>query len=160
MSETPSAPRDWRGWVRIVGPGLVVAATGVGAGDMVAAAKAGATYGLPVLWTAIVGVILKYSLAEGVARWQLATSTTVLEGWVRLLGPVVRALFLVYLFLWSLIVAAALMASCGLAAHALVPALSVTVWGMIHSLGAVRRSSVFEEVRSRSRTGDEDLGRA
>jgi len=47
----------------LVGPGLVVAATGVGAGDMVAAVKAGAAYGLPVLWVAALGAVLKYSLA-------------------------------------------------------------------------------------------------
>jgi Mn2+/Fe2+ NRAMP family transporter len=122
--------------VKILGPGLVVAATGVGAGDLVAAAKAGATYGLLVLWTAWLGALLKYSLAEGAARWQLATGSTLLEGWVRTFGTPFRVMFLVYLVLWSLIVAAALMAACGLAAHAMVPTLSVTTWGMIHSLFA------------------------
>jgi Mn2+/Fe2+ NRAMP family transporter len=114
----------------------VVAATGVGAGDMVAAAKAGAAYGLPVLWTALLGAVLKLSLAEGVARWQLATGTTVLEGWIRLLGRPVLVAFLLYLVLWSLIVAAALMAACGLAAHALVPALPVAAWGALHAIAA------------------------
>jgi len=113
-----------------------VAATGVGAGDLVAAAKAGATYGLPVLWTAAVGAALKFALAEGVARWQLATGTTLLEGWVRFLGRPLQIAFLVYLALWSLIVAAALMAACGLAAHALVPRLSVAAWGMLHAVVA------------------------
>jgi Mn2+/Fe2+ NRAMP family transporter len=136
MASRDTPPHGWRSMLGIVGPGLVVAATGVGAGDMVAAAKAGATYGLPVLWTALLGAILKYVLAEGVARWQLGTGTTVLEGWVRLLGPVVRICFLIYLVLWTLIVAAALMAACGLAAHALVPALSVTAWGIVHALAA------------------------
>lgn len=136
MDSRDGPPRGWRGTLGIVGPGLVVAATGVGAGDMVAAAKAGATYGLPVLWTALVGAVLKYVLAEGVARWQLATGTTVLEGWVRRLGPAVRVGFLVYLVLWTLIVAAALMAACGLAAHALVPSVSVTAWGILHAVGA------------------------
>jgi len=137
MDARTAPPRGWRGTLGVVGPGLVVAATGVGAGDMVAAAKAGATYGLPVLWTAALGAVLKFVLAEGVARWQLGTGTTVLEGWVRHLGPGVRVAFLVYLVLWSLIVAAALMAACGLAAHALVPALSVTAWGIVHALAAL-----------------------
>ena len=133
---TPPPPRGWRGMWKIVGPGLVVAATGVGAGDMVAAAKAGATFGLPVLWAGLVGAILKFSLAEGVARWQLATGTTVLEGWIRILGRFTKVWFLAYLALWSVIVAAALMAACGLAAHALIPALSVNAWGVIHALVA------------------------
>ena len=136
MSTNATPPRGLRGMFRILGPGLVVAATGVGAGDLVAAAKTGATFGLVVLWTAWIGALLKFSLAEGVARWQLATGSTLLEGWVRTFGTPVRVLFLVYLTAWSLIVAAALMAACGLAAHALIPALSVTTWGMIHALFA------------------------
>ena len=41
---------------------------------MVAAAKAGATYGLPILWAGLLGAILTFALAEGVARWQLAAA--------------------------------------------------------------------------------------
>ena len=99
-----SPPRGFRGLAGIVGPGIVVAATGVGAGDLVAAAKAGAAHGMPVLWTAAVGAVLKFALAEGVARWQLATGRTVLEGWAARLGVAVQAIFLAYLALWSLIV--------------------------------------------------------
>ena len=121
----------------LVGPGIVVAATGVGAGDMVAATKAGAAWGLPLLWTAVVGAVLKFVLAEGIARWQLATGTTLLEGWSRLLGRPLRIAFVAYLLTWTIVVAGALMAACGLAAHALVPALSVTTWGIVHALLAL-----------------------
>lgn len=134
-SEHP--PSGLAATLRLVGPGLVVAATGVGAGDLVAATKAGATYGLPLLWAVALGAILKFALAEGVARWQLATGTTVLEGWVRNFGRPVQVYFLVYLVLWTVIVAAALMAACGLAAHALVPALPVNAWAVIHALAAL-----------------------
>ena len=129
-------PQSLRSLLRVVGPGLVVAATGVGAGDMIAAAKAGALYGLPLLWTAVLGALLKFVLAEGVGRWQLATGSTMLEGWVRSFGLPVRVYFLVYLILWTFIVSAALMSACGLAAHALFPQLSVATWAVIHAVGA------------------------
>jgi len=122
--------------LRQVGPGLVVAATGVGAGDLIAAGKAGATFGLTILWAVVAGAGLKLVLAEGVARWQLATGTTLLEGWFRHLGAVTRAYFFAYLAVWSLVVGAALMSACGLAAHALVPALSVRAWAALHGLAA------------------------
>lgn len=146
---TPTPPKGLRGLLAIVGPGLVVAATGVGAGDMVAAGKAGASFGLVVLWAALWGTVLKFVLAEGVARYQLATGETILEGWVAAFGKPLHAFFSVYLVMWSFIVAAALMSGCGLAAHALVPALSVKVWGILHSLVAllvvwVGRYSFFE----------------
>jgi len=132
----PKPPRGLAGLARIVGPGIVVAATGVGAGDLFAAAKAGATYGLPLLWTALFGALLKFALAEGVARWQLATGSTVIEGWVRLFGRALNIFFLAYLLFWTFMVSAALMAACGLAAHALCPALSVNAWAVIHALAA------------------------
>ena len=66
---------------RIIGPGLVVAATGVGAADMVATLVAGSRYGYGLLWAVIVGVILKIVLVEGAGRYSLATGYTIFEGW-------------------------------------------------------------------------------
>ena len=121
----------------VLGPGLAVAATGVGAGDVVAAAVSGAEYGVAILWAAVVGAVLKFSLNEGIARWQLATETTLLQGWGRHLHRIVIAIFLIYLVVWTLLMAAALMSACGLAAHAIFPAVGVGVWGVLHSLVAL-----------------------
>ncbi len=59
-----------------IGPGLAIAATGVGAGDLLAAMLAGASFGTALMWVIVVGAALKFGLNEGVARWQLATGTT------------------------------------------------------------------------------------
>jgi Mn2+/Fe2+ NRAMP family transporter len=122
---------------KYLGPGIVIAATGVGAGDMIAAAYAGAKYGAVILWAAVLGALLKYFLNEGIARWQLATGTTLIEGWQQKIHPAVSFYFIVYLFLWGFIVAGALISACGLAAHAMVPSIPVTVWGIIHSVIAL-----------------------
>jgi len=124
-------------WIKQLGPGIVVAATGVGAGDLIAASVGGAKYGVVIIWAAVVGAILKYFLNEGIARWQLSTGTSLIEGWSEKLHPAVSIYFIGYLFLWGFIVGGALIAACGLAAHALFPFLSVKVWGIIHSLLAV-----------------------
>ena len=42
----------------LIGPGIVVAATGVGAGDLVATLIAGSRFGYALLWAAIVGTVL------------------------------------------------------------------------------------------------------
>lgn len=119
---------------RDIGPGLVIAATGLGAGDLVVASVAGAKYGTAILWAALLGALMKFTMNEGLARWQLATGSTLLEGWARHLPRFVSGYFFVYLLLWSFIVAGALIAATGLAAHALYPGLSVSVWGALHSL--------------------------
>lgn len=116
---------------------MALAATGIGAGDMVAAAVAGATYGTAILWVALYGAVLKLALNEGIARWQLATGTTLLEGWLTRLGKWTGVYFGIYLVLWSFIVAGALMAATGLAASALFGGLSVAAWGALHSVAAL-----------------------
>jgi Mn2+/Fe2+ NRAMP family transporter len=121
-------------YLKFIEPGIAVAATGVGAGDMIAASVSGAKYGIIILWAAAYGAVLKYFLNEGVARWQIGTGTTLLEGWLKHTHKIVPAYFLIYLVLWSFIVAGALISACGLAAHAMYPGLSVEVWGIIHSL--------------------------
>lgn len=120
-----------------MGPGILVAATGVGAGDLIAASVSGAEYGYALLWAAVLGAILKYVLNEGISRYQLVSGESLLSGWKSRLHPFASWYFIVYLFVWSLIVAGALMAACGLAAHALYPDLSVIQWGIIHSILAL-----------------------
>ena len=134
-----------------LGPGLAVAATGVGAGDLLAAMVAGADFGCTLAWVIAVGALLKLVLNEGVARWQLATGTTLIDGWCRHLGSPFLFGFLGYLVLWSVIVAGGLMSACGVAAHALVPAIGIRSWAVAHSLAAlvlvlVGRYAVFERV--------------
>ncbi len=98
------------GLFRDIGPGLVIAATGLGAGDMIVASVAGARYGTTLLWAAVLGAIMKYAMNEGLARWQLATGTTLLEGWVSRLPKFFSLYFFIYLLLWTFIVAAAITA--------------------------------------------------
>ncbi len=105
----------------IIGPGVVVAATGVGAGDLATGAFAGSKLGVAILWAVILGAGLKFVLNEGLARWQLATGDTLLEGCVKHFGPLISVLFLAYLLFWSFFVGLALISACGVAAHAMLP---------------------------------------
>jgi Mn2+/Fe2+ NRAMP family transporter len=136
-----------QGLLRIIGPGLLVAATGVGAGDLATGALTGTKLGVAVLWAVLVGALIKLILNEGLARWQLATGQTILEGVIlrprRTLSRIIQSVFLIYLLLWSYFVASALMSACGIAAHAMFPLLGSAgsdkiLYGMAHSvLGVV-----------------------
>ncbi len=123
--------------LRKIGPGIVIAATGLGAGDLIAASVAGARYDYALLWAALLGAILKFALTEGLARWQLNTGTSLLEGWRQRLPALVSWYFFAYLIVWTVVVAAALMAACGLATHALFPSIGVTEAALGHSLLAL-----------------------
>ncbi|MHC4444964.1 MAG: Nramp family divalent metal transporter [Planctomycetota bacterium] len=125
-----------------IGPGILVAATGVGAGDVLTAGLGGSAVGLAVLWAAVVGAFIKWFLSEGVGRWQMATGKTVLEGWFRYLGKWIQWVFLVYLLVWSFLTGGALINACGVAGAGLFPfsddmVLSKIIWGVIHSLAGL-----------------------
>ncbi len=114
--------RDRPALLAVVVPGFLVAATGVGAGDLATASFTGSQLGLAILWAVVVGGLLKFTLTEGLARWQLATGQTFLEGVAHRFGPVAGWLFLPYLLLWSFFVGSALMSACGVTLHAMIPA--------------------------------------
>jgi Mn2+/Fe2+ NRAMP family transporter len=103
----------------IIGPGILVAATGVGAGDLATAGFAGGRLGTAILWAVVLGAAVKFVLNEGLARWQLATGETLLEGGLRRFGPVASVAFAVYLLPWSFFVGAALISACGVTMDAL-----------------------------------------
>jgi Mn2+/Fe2+ NRAMP family transporter len=105
----------------MIGPGLLLAATGVGGGDLATGSIVGGLLGTAVLWAVVVGALLKYVVGEGLARWQLATGDTLLEGAVRHFGPLVLWLFLPYLLLWSFFVGSAQMSATGVTLHAAFP---------------------------------------
>ena len=128
-------------WYRIVAPGILLAATGVGAGDLLTSTLAGSEAGLGVLWCVAVGALLKWALAEGLTRWQLSTGSTLLEGWTWKLGGWIRWVFLIYVLLFTAMVGRALASACGVAGTGFYqigePSQSVIVWGVLHSLAGM-----------------------
>ena len=147
--------------LKLIVPGLMVAATGVGAGDLISASLAGSDVGVGVLWLAVLGASMKLILNEGVARWQMGTGTSLLRGLVAALGPWAVWPFLFYFAAWAALVAGSLASACGVAATAFVeltpgdPNASRVLWGLLHALigwGIVRLGglAVFESVMSLS----------
>ncbi len=123
----------------IIGPGILVAATGVGAGDLATAAISGSKLGLAVLWAALLGTFFKYVLSEGLTRYQLASGETLLQGVITRLGFAAKWIFGAYLFLWSFFVANSLMSACGITMQAMWPVFDdprhgQVVFGCLHSL--------------------------
>ena len=133
MSE-PSKPQSFS-FLKLAGPGLVVAATGIGSGDVVSATVGGARYGVVLLWAIVAGAFFKFVLSEGIARWQLATGKTALEGWADYLPGWVKWYFGIYLVIWTVAVSAALTNATGLGIANLTGGAIAQSWGaVIHSL--------------------------
>jgi Mn2+/Fe2+ NRAMP family transporter len=120
---------------KLAGPGLVVAAAGIGSGDVVSATVGGANHGVVLLWAIAIGALFKFVLNEGIARWQLATGTTMVEGWAEHLPAWVKVFFAAYLLLWTVAVSAALTNASGLGISNLTGGAISQPWGaVIHSV--------------------------
>ncbi|MCK1823423.1 Nramp family divalent metal transporter [Streptomyces sp. XM83C] len=147
---SPEPPLRKPSW-RHIGPGIVVAATGVGAGDLVATLIAGSNFGYTLLWAAVVGCLVKISLAEAAGRWHLATGRTLFDGWASL-GRWTTWFFAVYVVVWGFVYGAAAMSSSALPLQALFPdVMDLKWWGVACGLvGLVfvwfNKYAVFEKV--------------
>jgi Mn2+/Fe2+ NRAMP family transporter len=139
-------PRRWR----IIGPGLIVAATGVGAGDLAATLVAGGNLGYALLWAAVLGCIVKIALAEATGRWHLATGRTIFDGW-QSLGTWTSVYFGIYVVVWGFVYGAAAMSSTALPLHAMFEDVPFKTWAVISGvLGMVLvllgRYEMFEKM--------------
>ncbi|WP_406254598.1 Nramp family divalent metal transporter [Streptomyces chartreusis] len=146
-TDSPSGKSRWR----YIGPGIVVAATGVGAGDLVATLIAGSNFGYTLLWAAVIGCLVKISLAEAAGRWHLSTGRTLFDGWASL-GRWTIWFFGVYAVIWGFVYGAAAMSSSALPLQALFPDVMDLQWWAIACglVGLVfvwfNKYAVFEKV--------------
>ncbi|MBD0353796.1 MAG: Nramp family divalent metal transporter [Rubrobacteraceae bacterium] len=130
------APSALGSRLRYVGPGIVIAVTGVGAGDMVSSLVAGTDFGMVLIWAVILGAILKYFLTEGIGRWYMASGQTILQGW-RSLGRVAIWYFVIYLFIVTFVFGAAVTSTAALAVDAAFGGvLPLWAWAALHGVAA------------------------
>jgi Mn2+/Fe2+ NRAMP family transporter len=103
------------------------------------------------MWAAVIGCIVKISLAEAAGRWHLATGRTIFEGW-RSLGRWTTVYFAVYVVIWGFVYGAAAMSSSALPIAALWPdGPGLKTWAVVTGLvGLVfvwfNQYAVFEKV--------------
>ena len=125
-------PRVRPRWNKI-GPGIVAAATGVGAADLVATLTAGSRYGYMLLWAVVVGVLMKILLVEGVGRYYLSTGKTIFQGW-RTLGVWTSWYFGIYIIIWGFVYGATAMSSVALPLAALFPGVDSKIFAIASGL--------------------------
>lgn len=126
----------WGARFKQVGPGIMAAATGVGAGDLVATLVAGSRYGYALFWAVILGTVFKLALGEAVGRWHLASHRTMLAGW-RTLGRWAVTYFGIYAVVWGFVYGATAMSASALPLNALFPVLPVSGWAVLCGLAGL-----------------------
>jgi len=117
--------------LRRTGPGIVLAASIVGSGEVIATTTLGAQVGFAALWIVLASCAIKPVVQGEFGRYTIATGQTGLEGFNRVPGPRAGVNWLVWA--WALTVASTLMQVGGMyggvaqVLHLIAP-LSVNVW--------------------------------
>jgi Mn2+/Fe2+ NRAMP family transporter len=74
-------PTGWRASLRYLGPGLIVSASIVGSGELIATTALGAEIGFVLLWMVIISTTVKVAVQIELARWTIATGKPALTGY-------------------------------------------------------------------------------
>ncbi len=76
-------PRGWLASLRHLGPGLILSASIVGSGELIATTTLGAQAGFAILWMVIISTAVKVAVQVEFARWTISTGTPALTGYNR-----------------------------------------------------------------------------
>jgi Mn2+/Fe2+ NRAMP family transporter len=73
-----------RGFLRILGPGLLYAGAAIGVSHLVQSTRAGAMFNYELIWVLVVANLLKYPFFEYGPRYAIATGSNLVDGYRRI----------------------------------------------------------------------------
>ena len=124
-----------------VGPGIILASTIVGSGELIATTVLGAEHGYSLLWLIIVSCVIKIVVQNELGRYTIGSGETSLEAFDRVPGPRLGASWVVWA--WFLSLALALVAVGGMlggiaqVVHQIVPAVPIVAWVWVINIGTL-----------------------
>ena len=80
-------PRTVVGIVRKLGPGLIIAGSIVGSGELIATTKTGAEAGFWLLWLIVIGCVIKFFTQVEFGRYAISSRTTTMAALNQVPGP-------------------------------------------------------------------------
>ena len=86
---------------KILGPGVVMVAVGIGSGEYILNPFIASQVGLVFLWAAVVGLLTQYFINTEIERYTLATGETAVTGFVRLWKPWAPLFILMTILPWA-----------------------------------------------------------
>lgn len=96
---SPDVPRRWVDVFRYLGPGLIITATIVGSGELIATPVLAAQEGFSLLWFIVIGCLLKVFVQIELGRFAIARGMTTLEAMDSVPGPRLIVSWLLWLWL-------------------------------------------------------------
>lgn len=99
-------PKAFGGIIRLIGPGLILASSIVGSGELIATTVLGAENGYILLWLIIMSCLVKTVVQNELGRYAIGTGKTTLEAFNEVPGPRFKVSWLVWM--WCAMVSATL----------------------------------------------------
>ena len=134
-------PRRLGAAIRFLGPGLILTASIVGSGELIATTVLGAENGFTLLWLILVSCVIKVAIQHELGRYAIATGETTLEAFDRVPGPRWRLGWVVWF--WALLMLlvmsiwGGILGAIGEVLNLIVPGVPIIAWVWAVSLGSI-----------------------
>ncbi len=104
QADEQSPPTTLLGVLGRLGPGLIIAGSIVGSGELIATTKTGAQAGVLLLWLIIIGCVIKVFVQIELGRYTITHGETTLAALDQVPGPRLRVNWIIWLWLVMMIV--------------------------------------------------------
>ncbi|HUQ92949.1 MAG TPA: Nramp family divalent metal transporter [Bryobacteraceae bacterium] len=130
--DVENPPQTFRGMLRRIGPGIILSASIVGSGELIATTTLGAEVGYVALWVILISCAIKPAVQSELGRYTIATGETGLAGFNEVPGPRLKVNWIVWL--WAVMVLVtmfqigAMFGGVAQVLNQLMPSISVNMW--------------------------------
>jgi Mn2+/Fe2+ NRAMP family transporter len=97
-------PTTLSGVIRRLGPGLIIAGSIVGSGELIATTKTGAQAGITLLWLIVIGCVIKVFVQVELGRYTITHGETTLAALDQVPGPRLRVNWIIWFWLVMMII--------------------------------------------------------
>lgn len=87
MASRPQLPRSLTDWMRVFGPGAIIASLTIGTGELIFSTRGGALFGYHILFVFAVILLLKWGLVIATSRHMILTGVHPYQRMIELPGP-------------------------------------------------------------------------
>lgn len=101
MIEAP--PTKMGGILMRLGPGLIIAGSIVGSGELIATTSTGAKSGFWLLWLILIGCVIKVFVQVEMGRYTVVTGKTAMDGLAEVPGPSIKGHGNWLIWFWALV---------------------------------------------------------
>jgi len=133
--EVAEPPATFLGALRRIGPGMILAASIVGSGELIATTTLGAQVGYTAMWVILLSCFIKPALQAEMGRYIIASGETGLASFNRVPGPKFKVNWVVWAWaimtLLTLLQVGAMFGGVAQVMNLVIPAIPIRVWVLI-----------------------------